>query len=500
MNEEEAITNGEAITQLSRRVGPEVRPDEFFPPPTGGGHDACAASGGIPAIRHPEVGPAFRPSGDGLIFRSEGHGGGPASDLCVLGVAPDAGACGHYRVTYPLRTLADQGAAVEVYEASAPVPRQALLRADAICVSRAHTEGSLRRLLAVRQLTGAALVYGLDDCLHAVAPDSPAFAAYDPATPAGRATLDGVRAFLRETDGALFSTRELAAFYGDDTPYAHVLFNGLDLTLGERDWDPHGPPYDWRALAAGQGCAVDEGSLLFGWAGSATHLGDLLEMGDAVARVLAQTRNTVFGICTDPYLARHLCVERWGLPLSRVVLLPTAPFRDYPRRLSAFDVALAPLTNTVFNRCKSSLKLLEHGAWGTPYVASRVAPYWRLHVETEGRGGLIAADPDEFTAHTVRLLGDAGERRERGAFLQGYVREHHDVRVTMAALPETLRAIRAGRRTPLHRPPVQALEDARRGVPKVGSPGHPADGPCPCGSGTTYARCPRGCAPAFGPL
>lgn len=464
---------------------PKALLQKFFPHPT----DADQAPRGLGKQEVPE---------GRLLYQSEGYAGGEASDLRVLGIAPDAAACGHYRVTFPLMLLAERGAQVSVFTASPQLPLQAFLGADVVYLSRACTDATLRNVLAVRQLTGAAVVYDLDDCLHEVSPSNPAFGAYDLGTPAGRATLESVKGFLRACDGAILSTRELAAYYGADTRYPHLLFNGLDLTLGERDWSLLGPRFDWRAAAARQGCAVDGDSLLFGWAGSGTHHDSLRELGDAVARVLAQTKNTFFGIYTDPYLACRFCVEQWGLPLRRVVYLPVTPFQGHPRVLSAFDVALAPLRNDVFNRCKSPLRLLEFGAWGVPYVASKVAPYWRFHRETEGRAGLIASDPEEFAAHTVRLLGDGDERAQKGELVRNHVREYYDIRRTMTALPETLQAIRKAQKSALHRPSAQFVQDACTGIPRVVSPGHPAEGPCPCGSGEAYEKCPHGCVPAFG--
>ena len=442
---------------------------------------------------------ADEPAPPGPLFRAEAAPGRPASALRVLGIAPDAGACGHYRVKYPLMCLAAQGARVEVRTSQAEVPLESFLAANVLYLSRASTDEFRRDVKAVARLTGATVVYDLDDALGHVAPTSPAFAVYDPDTPTGKATLDGVLRFLASADGAVFSTRELQAQYGDTGKSSHVIANGLDLDLGERDWDPDGPRFDWRSVAAGQGCPVDADSLLLGWAGSSTHHDSLRELGDAVARVLARTRNAYFGMFTNPYLACHFCVERWGLPLHRVVFLPPVPFREYPRVLSAFDVALAPLKNDVFNRCKSDLRLLEHGAWGTPYVASKVAPYYRLHRETGGAGGEIATNPAEFAAHAARLLGDHDARREKGAFLGRHVRDHCNVRRVTAALPYTLRAIQESRAAVLFQPSLRSLEDAWRGLPKA-APTLDADSPCPCGSGEAYGACPNGCPPAFGEL
>jgi len=48
---------------------------------------------------------------------------------------------------------------------------------------------------------------------------------------------------------------------------------------------------------------------------------------------------------------------------------------DYADIYNNFDVALAPLEDNPFNRCKSELKLIEAGVMGKAIIASNVGPY-----------------------------------------------------------------------------------------------------------------------------
>jgi DNA topoisomerase VI subunit B len=52
------------------------------------------------------------------------------------------------------------------------------------------------------------------------------------------------------------------------------------------------------------------------------------------------------------------------------------PLHEYMSLYDGHQVAIAPLVNTKFNRCKSNLKLLEAGAKGIPLFASEVLPYY----------------------------------------------------------------------------------------------------------------------------
>ncbi|TSE18174.1 Glycosyl transferases group 1 [Tepidimonas alkaliphilus] len=51
----------------------------------------------------------------------------------------------------------------------------------------------------------------------------------------------------------------------------------------------------------------------------------------------------------------------------------------YPKKLAElaceWDLAIAPLEDNMFNRCKTALKLLEYGWCGLPVLCSNVGPY-----------------------------------------------------------------------------------------------------------------------------
>src|SRR5690606_19133931 len=56
---------------------------------------------------------------------------------------------------------------------------------------------------------------------------------------------------------------------------------------------------------------------------------------------------------------------------------PGVAIEQYPARLAALDLdlAIAPLEDNQFNRCKSNLRLLEFGTCGFPVVCSDVEPF-----------------------------------------------------------------------------------------------------------------------------
>jgi glycosyltransferase involved in cell wall biosynthesis len=53
----------------------------------------------------------------------------------------------------------------------------------------------------------------------------------------------------------------------------------------------------------------------------------------------------------------------------------TKPVTGYAKNYSKFDVSLAPIKNTMFNRMKSQLKVIEAGFYKKAIIASNIGPY-----------------------------------------------------------------------------------------------------------------------------
>lgn len=86
---------------------------------------------------------------------------------------------------------------------------------------------------------------------------------------------------------------------------------------------------------------------------------------------------------------------------------------------SEFDIGLAPLRDTRFNRARSNVKLKEYAAAGAMWLASPVGPYAGMGEE---QGGLLVGD-DDWLAVLESLIIDADRRRaltdRAGAWARG---------------------------------------------------------------------------------
>lgn len=305
--------------------------------------------------------------------------------LVIGGWLADEDGPGYYRMRLPLDALERRGHAVE-YAGMLPWRAGRRPRSHVLVGQRTSNPGPSARWLAAAG--DVRRVFEIDDDLLNVEPTSPkAFAAYaDPGT--RRRLLEN----LRSADTVTVSTEYLAGVvrgeYGVRAP-VHVLPNCLDRAVLE--------------LAP----VEQAGPMTVGWAGSDTHRGDFELVRRPLARFLREHAEVGLSFMGVDY--------GWllGNPARRVT--PWVPVWDDPvGYMSCLDwqVGLAPLVNTQFNRCKSALKALEYAARGIVVVASDVEPYRRF-VEHGVTGFLVSRD-HEWREVLELLAGDAELRAKMG--------------------------------------------------------------------------------------
>lgn len=234
---------------------------------------------------------------------------------------------------------------------------------------------------------GPALVYEVDDDLFNIDPTNPLAQTYNDLRVRRIMT-----ACIRAADAVTASTEPLAAVLRQYNPNVHVIPNAIRAEV----LDVPTPPRRGRA----------DGITRYGWQGSSTHVADWLEVRDSLAAVMRSDPNTRMRFLGTAHPD--------GLPLDR----GRVDFRDWTtditehyRRISRFDVTLAPLKDTVFNASKSGLRVQESLALGVPVVASDVVAYrpWVTH----GVTGYLVRSPQEWR-EALMALTDPALRLEMG--------------------------------------------------------------------------------------
>jgi glycosyltransferase involved in cell wall biosynthesis len=318
--------------------------------------------------------------------------------------------CAYIRMLLPL-THPQPGPEIEVTLASA---EEALgLQADLILAHRyaVPDQPAARALLAHAARSNTPFVFDLDDNLVELPPDHPEAERLGPRS-AVVATL------LAGADRVHVSTpvlaERLAPFVRGGMGRIGLVPNGLD----ERLWSapdlsaPHA-----AALAAG---GVSSGPVRILYMGTATHGPDLDLVLPALAR-LAETFGDriaieIVGIVgpadLPPFLRRVEVPRRAGLSYPAFVAWLTDRQRVRP-----WSIGIAPLADGAFNRCKSSIKMLDYAALGLAVVASDMPVYrdadfaQSLDAEGADAGGYLAADEAQWFHGIARLVRRPDLRR-----------------------------------------------------------------------------------------
>ena len=325
---------------------------------------------------------------------------------------PDWAGCGHYRAIWPGEA---SGCEVSFREgikltqgmcSDGSVHVVAIaeeVEADVFVISRPLNRTSYESIPHL-QSQGIAVVVDVDDDFEAVDPRHKAWRAFQP-----KHSPHSNRVYLKQAcaaaDLVTCTTPALAERYG-----AHgrvlVLPNRIPKTmLGALPSKPR----DGRTV---------------GWAGYVgTHPVDLKAAAGGVGMACRDSGARFLNIGTGDGV-------REQLGLGGVAFEATGPaeFEDYPHALARFDVGIAPLHESAFNRAKSALKGLEMAAVGVPFVASDMPDYERI--AADGIGVIAQPKAKDWRRKVRALLDDEGRRQEladqgRQAVIDKHLYEDH---------------------------------------------------------------------------
>lgn len=151
----------------------------------------------------------------------------------------------------------------------------------------------------------------------------------------------------------------------------------------------------------------DDDPFTIGWTGRvSTHPGDLdvLRGGLQTALSGSDARFAVLGWPAGVQVAAGLT----DVPFE----VPPVPFLQYPRAVARFDIGIAPLADTAFNRAKSWLKPLDYAAVGVPFVCSDTDEYQRF---AEQGCGIVVKRSRQWASKLRELMNDPIMRADLAA-------------------------------------------------------------------------------------
>lgn len=262
----------------------------------------------------------------------------------VHAMAGDQHGCGHYRIIQPIRAIDESGLADASWGVRYLSPVEMERRApDTVILQRQMFEDRIVPQQRLARFSRAFRVAELDDYL----PNLPRKSAHHGKLP--KDVLRTMRETLKLVDRFVVSTTPLAEALEGLHPDIRVVENHLPLP-----W--------WGEV---KGARRDGKRPRIGWGGGGGHRGDLELIADVVRSLADEVEWVFLGMCPK---ALRPFVHEFHEPVE---------IGKYPAKLASLDLdlALAPLEDNLFNRCKSNLRLLEYGACGFPVVCSDIAPY-----------------------------------------------------------------------------------------------------------------------------
>jgi hypothetical protein len=177
------------------------------------------------------------------------------------------------------------------------------------------------------------------------------------------AILGEFRATLRMVDTALVPSRVLADDYRAYCPTIQYVPNIL--------YQP-----SWETLKV----RPPDNNLIVGWGGSSAHSISFVDSGiiPALGRLCKEFPRLHVHLQThDPKIL--VLMDKFGVRYTSGLWVA---FHAWPQIVKTFDIGIAPLAGN-YDMRRSSLKALEYGMAGIPWVASNGPPY------LDARGGIL---------------------------------------------------------------------------------------------------------------
>jgi glycosyltransferase involved in cell wall biosynthesis len=142
--------------------------------------------------------------------------------------------------------------------------------------------------------------------------------------------------------------------------------------------------------------------------GSPTHNSDFGEVENSLFRVLEENPDTKFIIVGYLKLPDH-----YGKLYKRqIIQYGMQDYLDLLKVLSRASINIAPLEASLFNDCKSELKIFEAALLGIPTIASNTRSY--RECITSGHNGYIASTREDWYVMLNKLIRDEKGREKMG--------------------------------------------------------------------------------------
>jgi hypothetical protein len=276
---------------------------------------------------------------------------------------------------------------------------------DVVVVQRCCTQPQFDFLKTAGAL-GMRIVYDLDDDIWQLPSYNPAFSVLN-------AHREGFNACIRMVDVVSVSTRVLAKSLRKHVKFMTNMRTHKDIPIVVAE----------NRIAE---CMfvepVRKPELIIGWAGSSSHAGDFGMVEEPLVNVSRDNPNV--------RIEFRGCEPTADSPLRK---LPNyrhklwSPVAEFGGRLPlwGWSIALAPVTEHVFNDSKSAIKMVEAAWCKIPCLASYVQPYVDFCRHDKELKWLLCPGASAWESKLRTLINEPAMRDELGQRMWNVVREHY---------------------------------------------------------------------------
>jgi glycosyltransferase involved in cell wall biosynthesis len=276
----------------------------------------------------------------------------------------------------------------------------------------AKTRSQCAYMMAVRDAYKIKLVVDIDDHVTALNPDHPNYRNFQE----GNVSIWAQKS-LEHADLCVTTNEYLSKQYASVNKEWFVSPNSIDLDLWELS------PKEYKK-------DHHVGVVRIGWVGASAHEKDLKLLQKPI-EVLRKKYGKKIEIVTLGQKHRNIKEDK-HLGFYDIDSYPKAYFK------ANFDIILAPMTDTAYNRGKSNLRLIEASTQKLPIVASPVGEY-------RGYPCLYAKEREEWVEQISKLVDSPEERAKVGQACYDELKKDYTVDAVVPKLYERLKKLKSKR-------------------------------------------------------
>lgn len=281
-----------------------------------------------------------------------------------------------HRIETPCTALSNRGHGLKQVAMGSSFPDHLMEWPDTVIFGRSYASAyDPVKIMRDYKRLGKRVLYDMDDDFWNVSKDNPS-------ANVSNAMKDQYEGMIREADAVITPSHHLAKkFKKHFKKEIFICPNGIDYSI-----------YQERPK--------NKEDLVIGYMGAASHWKDLQLIGEVVNELSKKYDFvfTIYGLTGEPLEAAMYTYQRLlhgnhrpeqnayfrsaldfhvQLKNMRLWHIPFMPPEIHPSVLSRadFDIGLAPLEDTEFNKGKSNIKFYEYASVGTVTVSSDVLPY-----------------------------------------------------------------------------------------------------------------------------